>query len=287
MKSVLVLGCFLSSILWGTAQVSLELILDQDQFLLNESLPVKVRITNRSGQALSLGQEKNWLRFTIESREGFFVASIGELPLEGDLTVESSMTAHRTVDLMPYFDLSQPGRYTVSASLNLKQWSMEVPSKPKSFEISRGTKIWEQEFGVPKGDGGLPEVRKFALQQANYMKRLTLYVRLTDLDEHRVFKVFPAGPLLSISRPEAQIDRASNLHLLFQTGAHSFLYEVVNPEGDVVVRQTHDYAGTRPVLRSSDDGKTFVAGGARRVTATDLPVPSAVPATNTVIPPKP
>src|SRR5947199_371866 len=87
-------------------------------------------------------------------------------------------------------------------------WRRE--SKPKNFEISKGARIWEQEFGVPT-EGAAPEPRKYALQQANYLKRMMLYARITDLNENKVYKVFPIGPLLSFSKPEAQIDRASNL----------------------------------------------------------------------------
>ena len=283
----LMLGVFLASTLWSVGQVSVELVLDQEQFLLNESLPVKARITNRSGQALQLGQEKDWLSFTIESRDGYFVSPIGEVPVLGEQSVESSMVASRQVDLMPYFDLSRPGRYTVTATVKLKQWNQEIPSKSKSFEIARGTKIWEQEFGVVAVDGAAPEARKYALQQANYVKRLMLYVRLTDLAERKVFKVFPAGPLVSFSKPEAQIDRASNLHLLFQSGARSFLYEVINPDGEILLRQTHDYTTTRPVLRTTEEGKTLVAGGVRRATATDIPTPSRATSTNDVKTSKP
>jgi hypothetical protein len=193
------------------------------------------------------------------------------------------MVAHRTVDLMPYYDLSKPGRYTVSACVKIKQWNEQVHSGAKTFDISRGTKIWEQEFGVPANGGGSPEARKYALQQANYGKRLMLYVRLTDLNENKVFRVFPAGPLVSFNRPEAQIDRTSNLHVLFQTGAHSFFYEVISPDGEMLLRQTHDYTGTRPVLRNGEDGKTFIAGGIRRVTANDLPAAAA--STNAVTTP--
>jgi len=283
MKRVpLALGVLLASVFCSAAQVSVEVVLDREQFLLNESLPVKVRIINHSGQLLHLGEQKNWLTFTIESRDGHIVTSLGDLPPTGDLSVESSMVAHRTLDLMPYYDLSKPGSYTVTASVNIKQWNEQVVSKAKPFDISRGSKLWEQEFGVPVASGSLPEARKYTLQQDNYGKRLMLYVRLTDLNENRVFKVFPAGPLVSFNRPEAQIDRLSNLHLLFQTGARSFLYEVISPDGDMLIRQTHDYTATRPVLRSGEDGKTFVAGGIRRPTANDLPIPSAPASTNDV-----
>ncbi len=193
------LGLLLVSLSPLAAQVSVEVVLEQDQFLRDESLPVKVRITNRSGQTLNLGKEADWLRFTLESRDGGAVSRLGDAPVLGEFSLESSLAASKPVDLMPYFDLSKPGRYTVTATVKIKQWNQEVSSRAKDFEIVRGTKLWEQEFGVPVA-AGPPEVRKYALQQANCLKRLLLYVRLTDPDERRVFRVFPVGPLVSFSR---------------------------------------------------------------------------------------
>jgi hypothetical protein len=96
---------------------------------------------------------------------------------------------------------------------------------------------------------------------------------LTDSDEHKAFRVFPIGPLVSFSRPEAQLDKAGLLHVLFQTGARSFLFCVINSSGEVIIRQTYDYAATRPVLRATEEGRIFVGGGVRRVTAADIPAP--------------
>ena len=42
-------------------------------YLRDESLPVKVRITNRSGQELHLGREADWLNFIVENRDGSLV----------------------------------------------------------------------------------------------------------------------------------------------------------------------------------------------------------------------
>jgi len=64
---------------------------------------------------------------TIESRDGYFVSPLGEVPVTGEQSVESSMVASRRVDLMPYYDLSKPGRYTVTATVKLKQWKQEIP----------------------------------------------------------------------------------------------------------------------------------------------------------------
>src|SRR5882672_4815847 len=228
-------------LLWGatlasTAQVSVEVVVDQAQFLRDEPLSVKVRVTNRSGRTLHLGQDNEWLAFAIESLDGAVVARLAEPQVSGAFTLESAQVATRLVDLVPCFELSQPGRYTVAATVKIKELNDEVEARPKPFEIIRGTRLWEQAFGSPASSGP-PEVRKYVLQQANYNKELKLYLRLTDVSEQKVFRVFPLGPLVSFSQPEAQVDKASCLHALFQTGARSFLFYVISPNGEVVQRQ--------------------------------------------------
>lgn len=259
------------------AQVSVEVLLDQEQFLREESLPLKVRITNRSGQTLALGKEADWLTFTIE-RDRQVISQTANMDLSGEFPLESAFVATRTVDIIPYYDL-QPGRYAVTAIVKMKNWKQEFSSKARHFEVVRGTKIWEQEFGVAAGTGS-PEVRKYILQQAQYQKRLMLYLRVTDASERHVFRVTPVGPLVSFSKPEVQVDGTSQLHLLFQTGARSFRYAVYGPSGEVVIRQSHDYANTRPVLRGDELGKVYVLGGMRRVMPDDLPPFTAVVATS-------
>ena len=268
----LTVALLLGGVLISTAQVTVEVVVEQAQFLRDEPLSVKVRVTNRSGRTLHLGQDNEWLAFAIESLDGAVVSKLAEPQVSGVFTLESAQVATRLVDLMPCFDLSQPGRYTVAATVRIKEWNDEIAGKPKPFEIIRGTRLWEQAFGVP-ATAGPPEARKYVLQQANYHKELKLYLRLTDVSEQKVFRVFPLGPLVSFSQPEAQVDKASYLHLLCQTGARSFLFYVINPDGEVILRQTHDYAATRPTLRSTDEGRIFVAGGARRMTAGDVPAP--------------
>src|SRR5467141_966181 len=112
----LTLGIFLATIFWSTAQVSVEVVLDQEQFLIDESLPVKVRIANRSGQTLKLGQEADWLTFSVGSRDGFPVSQLRDVPLSGEFTLESATLVTRRVDLMPYFDFGHTGNYTVAAT---------------------------------------------------------------------------------------------------------------------------------------------------------------------------
>ncbi len=270
-------------------QVSVEVVLDQEQFLPNESLEAAVRVSNQSGRTLDLGNDDEWLGFSVESRDNFVVQKTGEVPVAGKFFLESSKVATKRVDLAPYFSLTKVGRYKVTATVRINGWDQAFSSKPKFFEVITGTKLWEREFGVPPAPGAVnaaPEVRRYVLQQANYLKQLRLYVRLTDASDSKTFRVVNAGPMVSVSRPEPQLDKSSNLHLLWQTGARVYTYVVVNPDGELLVRRLYDMANnSRPRLQVDADGKFSISGGARRVTRDDIP-PEKPASLNESQPPK-
>ncbi|MEO8426971.1 MAG: hypothetical protein ABI651_07665, partial [Verrucomicrobiota bacterium] len=270
MKSFLsLLGISFLSVCLVRAQVTVEVDLEDDYYLPGESLVTGVRITNLSGQTLKLGQEPDWLAFSVEARDKFTVPTLGDVPVVGEFEVETTTAATKRVDLAPYYQLTIPGRYTVAASVKIPQWQQELTSKPKNFVISSGRTLWEQDFGVPNAAGSStpPEVRRYALQVAEHVKEKRLYVRVTDAVEGRIYRVFPVGLFLSTTRPEPQLDKLSSLHLLFQTGARSFNYSVINPDGQLILRQSYEYTATRPVLKADKEGNIIVAGGIRRLTA--------------------
>ncbi len=291
MRSVSLWLCLLAaSLASAAAQVAVQVVLDQGQFLPSEPIVAAVRVANRSGQTLHLGQTQEWLSLSVEGRDGLVVAKTDEVPVVGEFTLGSSRVVTQRWDLSPYFTLTRPGRYAVTATVRVKEWDKEFSSPAKGFDIIGGIKLWEQEFGVPLPSGaatGSPEVRKYSLQQANYLKQLKLYARVTDATDTRVFRVQALGPLVSFGRPEPGVDAQSNLHVLFQTGARSFRYCVLNPKGEEIRRETHDLTGSRPHLKPKEDGSIVVTGGTRRVTLDDLPPPPSADSTNEVSAPKP
>ncbi len=277
-RLALLLVVLLAPLLRLGAQVEVEVVLDQEHFLSGEDLTAAVRITNRSGQTLHLGGEEDWLTFACESRDGRgIVGKNSEPSVLGPFTLETSKVATRRVELLPHLDLARPGRYSLTASVRIKEWDQTLTTKPKSFDIINGAKLWAQDFGVPAAatTNQSPEVRKYTLEQANYLRtQLRLYFRLTDAEGGRVMKVFSLGPMVSFGIPEQQLDTASNLHVLYQNGARSFSYTVINPDGEILIRQTHDYASTRPKLQLGENGQLAVVGGTRRRTSEDLPGPT-------------
>jgi hypothetical protein len=274
--SLPILALALLTFIRASAQVDVQVVLDEEQFLPSESVPVSVRITNRSGQPLHLGDDAGWLTFNVESADGFIVLKNAEVPVLGEFDLGSSQVATKRVDLQPYFAMTRQGRYRVTATLHIKAWSAEASSPAKEFDIISGAELWSQDFGVPVPAGvtnRAPEVRKYTLEEANYLRsQLRMYVMVSDTSKSRVFKVSAIGPMVSFSQPEQQLDQSSNLHVIYQSGAKTFTYSVINPDGAILEQEIYDYVATRPRLGANQAGDIVVVGGVHRVKPEELPV---------------
>jgi hypothetical protein len=270
--------CFCLAAVHSNAQVQVEVRMAQDQFLPGESLPVEVRVNNTSGQLLQMGSEEDWLTFSIKALESGVVSKLAEVPVVGAFDLPSSKIAKKKVDLAPYFGLTRAGLYSVTAQVHLKDWDKDILSVPRKFNVIEGTHLWEQEVGLPGSgkDGGAPEVRKYLLQQALYLKGETrLYLRITDGTGAKTIRTILIGHLPGLSRPESLVDQQSNMHLIYQSGPQDFHYLVFNPDGTILKRQRFDYVGTRPRLEIVD-GVVREKGGVRHEMPNDLPEPNPV-----------
>src|SRR5437773_8547990 len=91
-----VLVCCLIGLTNAIAQsVSVEVVLDQEQYIINEELLAKVRITNFSGQTLNLGADEDWLSFTLESGPTRIVSQRALVPVRGEFKLDSSKIGTR------------------------------------------------------------------------------------------------------------------------------------------------------------------------------------------------
>ena len=249
--------------LWG--QVKVSILLDQEQFLPGEEVPIKVRVVNHSGQMLTFGEDNSWLRISVQAEDSFVVAHTGEVPVAGRFELPTSKMATKIIDISPYFAMTRPGRYSVEATVMIEEWGQTLTSSSQSFDVISGRKLWEQVFGLPNSRhaDGSPEARKYLLQQANYVRsQIRLYARVTDLTEEQTFGVVPIGPMVSFSRPSAMVDGDSNLHVLYQSGPRVCTYCKLNPDGEVLIYEKREYSAAKPRLSAGEDGKVSVIGGA-------------------------
>ena len=259
--------------------VTAELQLDQDQFLPDEDVPVKVRIVNRSGQPVVLGTDKQWITFDVIGEHEYVVPKLGEMQVLSPFTLLSGQAVTREFNPTPYFGYRRTGRYRLGAIIKLPQWKQEIACKQVAFTITEGlplTDLGDLSVGVPPPPGATnaaPEVRRYSLMKVSSLDQMKLYFRLTD-DRGRTLRVYPLARTVGFGRPEVQLDSANNLHVLFQTGAHILTYVVIDANGAMLARQFHEFTQTRPALRHSDDGRVYVGGGRRVLTLNDIPAPA-------------
>jgi hypothetical protein len=263
--------------------VTAELQLDQDQFLAEEDVPVKVRIVNRSGQPVVLGTDKQWITFDVVGEHDYVVPKLGEMQVQSPFTLLSGQAVTREFNPTPYFSYRRMGRYRLGAIIKLPQWNQEVACKPVAFTISQGLPLpdlGDLTVGAPPPPGATntaPQVRHYSLLRVSSLDQVQLYFRLTD-DHGQALRVYPLGRTVDFGRPEVQLDSANNLHVLFQTGAHVLTYVVIDPNGAMLGRQFHEFTQTRPSLRLGDDGRVIVGGGHRVLTLNDIPAPATATA---------
>ncbi|HEY3861250.1 MAG TPA: hypothetical protein VGO59_05115 [Verrucomicrobiae bacterium] len=261
------------------AGITAELRLDQDQFLPDEDLHVKLRIVNRSGQRLSLGDSDQWITFAIAGEHETIVPRLGEMPVKHPFTLLSGQSITLEFNPTPYFGFRHQGLYSMGASITVPQWKQAIPCKPVTFMISTGVPLPDfanVAVGVrlPSGvTNQAPDVRHYTLLKVSYLDEVKLYFRLTD-DGGQTLRVFPLARIVDFGRPQAQIDGSNRLHVLVQTDARIFTYLVLDVNGNMLARQSHEYAESRPTLRSGDDGQIYVGGGHRVLLASDIPPPA-------------
>ncbi|MGC8886217.1 MAG: hypothetical protein ACP5MG_03560 [Verrucomicrobiia bacterium] len=257
----------------GRAQIKVDLSFPQEQYLAYEPIIAVVKISNVSGQTIAFKKEDDWLDFTMETKSGRVIAKETDIPAQEDFTIQSGEVAILRIDIQPYFKVNSPDRYSATVNVKIKSWNKTFNSDPSTFDIVTGVKIWEKEFGVPKekDPNTPPEVRKYALLLANFKQHLRLYFRLSNVEEDKIFKMVYLGNLTSIGRPETNLDKFNNLHILYQVGAKTFKYSVISPDGRLFLRETHEYTISRPRLWLDNDGRIYIRGGARKISSDDIP----------------
>ena len=259
--------------------VTAEVELDQDQFLPLEDIKVAVRIINLTGRTLHMGADNGWLKFIVETKDGFPVLPESEPAVVGEFDLPTSKTGIKRVNLVPHFPVKQSGRYTVRAEIEVPGLNKAVTSRPVSFDIFNGTVLKSITVGVVRTNaapGDVGDQRTFLLQRKHNGQADQLYVRLTDQATGNTLKVIPVGRLISIGEPEVQVDQQSRLHVLFRVDSQTFRYVVVTADGEMVRRQTHDYGTGAPKLRMNGENAVVVSGGVRREMSSDIPVSARV-----------
>jgi hypothetical protein len=253
------------------AQVEVKLEFEQNQFLPSETAEIVLRMINDTGAPLRLGEQKGWLRFSVENIDGTVVSRLEDPEDTGAFTLKPSNRGTLRFNLAPLFKLDQIGRYRVTATVVIGAANEHVVTAPVEFEIMRGVILWEREFGVTGSPGTR---RKYMIQQANYLQRPRLFASVADPTGATIFRVVRLGTTVSFNPPsEFRIDAGSRLHVLHQVGADEFIHHRINADGEVEIRNLYGNRTGRPELGMNDEGEVAVIHARRKPSPGDIPGP--------------
>ena len=259
--------CLFLLVMTVHAQVDVKLEFDQNKFLTGEKSEVILRIANFTGGPLRLGERADWLRFSLENVSGVGVARTADLEETGAFTLKTGARATLRFNLTPLFKIDQVGRYNVSATVYTGSGENHVITAPAEFEVMNGVVLWEREFGVL---GGGSERRRYAVVQANYLKRARIFAVITNPEASVTYKVMPLGTVVSFNPPSMAMDAQNRLHILHQYGADDYLHHRIHADGTVAVRHNYVSRVGRPILGVDGTGDVAVVRATRRASNLDI-----------------
>jgi hypothetical protein len=263
MKLCILITIFLFVIATAQAQIQVELSFKRLQYIAHEPILATVKIANNSGRDIDLRDDsgQHWFGFEINAGEGRLLAPLRTETAEPPLHIEAGKTVTRKVNLTTLFPVHDFGAYHVRANVFFPDLNKFFYSTTKVFQVSDARAIWQKTVGVPDGTDGAGEVRTYSLLSNRFPDHTSLYVRVENKDTGAVYTTYSLGRIIASIDPQAEIDRANQLHVLHCAAPRSWAYSHVGLNGELLAHSTFLETKTRPRLRHTSDGSIAVNGG--------------------------
>ena len=263
MKSPLLFALALGLAATAQAQIQVELKFQRLQYVAHEPVMANVRITNLSGRDIELhdGPSQPWFGFEITAGEGRLLAPFQQDAAEPSLHVEAGKTITRKINLTPLFPVQDLGAYHVRANVYFTDLNKFFSSAARVFQVIDARPLWQKTVGVPEGTAGAGETRTYSLLSNRFPDHTALYVRVENRDRGVVHTTYSLGRLLANDEPQAELDRANQLHVLHCAAPRNWAYSHIGLNGELLAHSTFLETKSRPRLRHTADGAIAVRGG--------------------------
>jgi len=245
------------------AQIQVELNFKRVQYIAHEPILATVTIANNSGRDIDLHDDngQHWFGFEINAGEGRLLAPLKQNAAEPPLHVESGKTVTRKINLTSLYPVQDFGAYHVRANVYFPDLNKFFYSATKVVQVSDARPIWQKTVGVPEGIPGAGEVRTYSLLSNRFVDHTSLYVRVENRDSGAVYTTYSLGRIIASEDPQAEIDRANQLHVLHCAAPRTWAYSHVGLNGELLAHSTFLETKSRPRLRHTADGAIAVSGG--------------------------
>jgi len=243
-------------------QIQVELKLPRLQYIAYEPVVANLTITNLAGRDVDLRDSNGqaWFGFEVNGNENQSIAPLSKTSTE-PLNVAAGKRVTRKINLTPLFGVHDFGTYRVRAHIYFADLNKFFYSQTKVFEITDARPIWQKTVGVPQSEDTSGNARTYSIMTNRFPDHTSLYVRVEDKDSGIVYATYSLGQVVGFDQPQAEFDRANQLHVLYCAAPRTWAYARVGLNGKLVSRASFAETKTRPRLVHSDDGVVKVAGG--------------------------
>jgi hypothetical protein len=270
-----------SLVLFGAqaeAQIQVELRLKRLQYIAYEPVIATLAITNLAGRDVDLHDEggQPWFGFEITAHEGQPVGPAKTGQTQPPLRIEAGKKVTQRINLAPLYPVQDLGTYHVRAHVYFADLNKFFYSQAKVFQVTDARPIWQRTVGIPEGDSGGGGARTYSLLSNRFPDHTSLYVRVENKESGIVYATYSLGRAIAFDEPQAEVDRANQLHVLHCAAPRLWAYSRVDLNGELLAHTSFTETKTRPRLVHTQDGSVAVRGGimetpASKVTRDSVP----------------
>ena len=252
LKRILPCACVLLFATAAEGQIQVDLKFKRLQYIAYEPVVATLAITNLAGRDIELqdANGQSWLGFEVTGNEG-----------QPPLKIEAGQRLTRQIDLAPLYPVHDFGAYHVRTHVYFADLGKFFYSGTGVFEVTDARPIWQQTVGIPTGVAAAGEVRTYSLLTNRFPDHTSLYVRVQDKDTGVVYATYSLGRAIAFEQPQAEIDRANQLHVLHCAAPHAWSYSRIGLSGQLLEHSSFMETKTRPRLVHSGNGEVAVRGG--------------------------
>jgi hypothetical protein len=244
-------------------QIQVDLKFKRLQYIAYEPVVATLAITNLAGRDIELhdADGQSWLGFELTGNEGQPLPSLSRESAQAPLKIEAGQRVTRQIDLASLYPVHDFGAYHVRTNVYFPDLGKFFYSGTRVFEVTDARPIWQQTVGIPNGVAASGEVRTYSLLTNRFPDHTSLYVRVQDKDTGIVYATYSLGRTITFEQPQAEIDRANQLHVLHSAAPRAWSYSQIGLNGQLLAHSSFMETKTRPRLVHSESGDVAVRGG--------------------------
>jgi hypothetical protein len=165
------------------------------------------------------------------------------------------------INLTPLYPVHDFGTYRVRAHIYFADLNKFYYSQTKVFQVTDTRPLWQKTVGIPEGSQAPGSARTYSLLTNRFSEHTSLYVRVADTDRGIVYATYSLGHIIALDEPQAELDRANQLHVLHCAAPRTWAYSRVGLNGELVSHSSFMETRKRPRLFHALDGLVTVRGG--------------------------